>query len=108
MDQLVALTISIALLVFIAGVLVQMTGAMFGHKPNWFASLGWLVRNLRKGVYNLLMTVANIFRDGAREINRSIRRQPFWQRVIFWIISLLPLTVWFLFWLPARIVGKPN
>lgn len=108
MDQILALTVSIVLLVFVAGALVQMTSAMFGHRPDWFASLGWLVGGIRKGAYRLLITVANIFRDAAREINRAVRNQSMWARVIFFVVALIPWSVGILFWIPAQILKLPG
>lgn len=108
MDQLLSVIISFVVLVFVAGALVQMTGAMFGNKPNWFASLRWFTRGLRKGAYRLLMAVANMFRDAGREINRSARNQPMWQRLIFGIISLLPLSIGMIFFVPAQIIKPPG
>lgn len=108
MDQFLTLTVLLVLLIFCAGVLAQVTGAMFGHRPDWLASLRWFTRGLRQGAYQLLMAVANMFRDAGREINRSARNQPMWQRLIFGIIALLPFSVGMIFWLPAQIIRPPG
>ena len=108
MDQLLTLMVPLVVLFFVSGVLVQMTGALFGNKPDWFASLRWLARSIRKGAYRVLITIANMFRDGAHEINRSVRNQPMWQRAIFGISSLLPLSIGIIFFIPAQILKPPG
>ncbi len=95
--------VSLAMLFIMRWLILDLPTLIFGRN----SLMGWACGKVQRLLYTILMTPANMFRDGAKEVRRSVRRQPWWQQLTAIFFALLLCIAWLAFWLPAKVIGRP-
>ncbi len=95
--------VSLVMLLILRWLFLDLPQQIFGKN----SLMGWACGKVQKLFHVLLITPANMFWEGAKEVRRSVRRQPWWQQLTALSFAGLLYLFWLTFWLPAQMVGRP-
>lgn len=104
MAYLETIAVDLGILFFLRLLTLDLPQQIFGRN----SLISWACRKVQSGFHAILMTPAKMFRDGAKEVWHSARRQPSWQQLIPIIFAGLLCLFWVAFWLPAKVIGRPS
>lgn len=96
--------VSLAMIFIMRWIILDLPQQIFGRN----SLIGWACNHVQRGCYVILITPANMFWDGAKEIRRSVQRHPWWQQLGALSFALLLWLAWLTLWLPAKMIGRPS